>query len=273
MLRRSVATPGRDRYSLLLGLLVVCYLLSAVRGDVAVAVARLLVFVAVLLLALHTSGAPRRVFRLLGAVSGLGTVCASALALSRHGDASEGVLHLWTVLVLLVTVLVIVARVLSHPVVSVQTIFGAISAYLVVGMMFAALYAALAVLSGRQFFAQSASTSLPLFQYFSFATLTTLGYGDFTPATAVGRSVAVLEALVGQVFLVTLVARLVSAFSPGQSKQSRRSRRSRRSEHSEQPGHPTGYQGVDPGDRHDGGHDPELSAICRPDLVCLARCG
>jgi voltage-gated potassium channel Kch len=50
-------------------------------------------------------------------------------------------------------------------------------------------------------------------QYFSFTTLTTLGYGDFTAAGSLGRALAVLEALAGQVFLATLVARLVSAYA------------------------------------------------------------
>ena len=50
------------------------------------------------------------------------------------------------------------------------------------------------------------------FQYFSFTTLTTLGYGDFTALENSGRAVAVMEALTGQVFLATLVARLVAAF-------------------------------------------------------------
>ena len=50
------------------------------------------------------------------------------------------------------------------------------------------------------------------FQYFSFVTLTTLGYGDFTAAQSGGRAIAVLEAMTGQVFLATLVARLVTAY-------------------------------------------------------------
>ena len=50
------------------------------------------------------------------------------------------------------------------------------------------------------------------FQYFSFVTLTTLGYGDFTAAGNGGRALAVIEALAGQVVLATLVARLVSAY-------------------------------------------------------------
>ena len=50
------------------------------------------------------------------------------------------------------------------------------------------------------------------FQYFSYTTLTTLGYGDYTAVANSGRSVAVMEALSGQIFLATLVARLVAAF-------------------------------------------------------------
>ena len=50
------------------------------------------------------------------------------------------------------------------------------------------------------------------FLYFSFVTLTTLGYGDFTPATDIGKVMVTFEALIGQVFLVTLVARLVSMY-------------------------------------------------------------
>ena len=62
------------------------------------------------------------------------------------------------------------------------------------------------------FFANGQHASPQTFQYFSFATLTTLGYGDFTALQNSARAVAVIEALAGQVFLATLVARLVAAF-------------------------------------------------------------
>ena len=58
----------------------------------------------------------------------------------------------------------------------------------------------------------SEPANIRTYQYFSFTTLTTLGYGDFTAGGSFGRAVAVLEALTGQIFLVTLVARLVSAY-------------------------------------------------------------
>ena len=106
----------------------------------------------------------------------------------------------------------IVRRVLARPTVTVQSIYGAISAYLIVGLMFAAFYAAMWHLGVSPFFASGQSASPQTFQYFSFTTLTTLGYGDFVAVNNGGRAVAVIEALAGQVFLATLVARLVAAF-------------------------------------------------------------
>src|SRR5229473_3348114 len=76
----------------------------------------------------------------------------------------------------------------------------------------AACYAAIEHLGSAPFFAGGQPASTQTLQYFSFTTLTTLGYGDFTAAGNGGRAIAVMEALTGQVFLATLVARLVAAF-------------------------------------------------------------
>ena len=93
-----------------------------------------------------------------------------------------------------------------------QSIYGALSAYLIIGVAFASFFAAIDHLSGGHFFARGEPGSTQTFQYFSFTTLTTLGYGDFTAAGNLGRAVADLEALTGQIFLVTLVAFLVTQF-------------------------------------------------------------
>ncbi len=103
-------------------------------------------------------------------------------------------------------------RVLAFGTVTLQSIFGALSAYLIVGLMFAAFFAAIYHFSGDKFFVPGEPANTQTFQYFSFTTLTTLGYGDFTANYSSGQAVAVLEALTGQVFLATLVARLVAAF-------------------------------------------------------------
>ncbi len=75
--------------------------------------------------------------------------------------------------------------------------------------MFASLFSAVAALSDVPFFADGATPTLSSLQYFSFTTLTTVGYGDLAPATRLGRSLAITEALVGQIYLVTVVALLV----------------------------------------------------------------
>jgi voltage-gated potassium channel Kch len=87
--------------------------------------------------------------------------------------------------------------------------------------MFASFFAAIYHFSGDKFFVTGEQVNgAQTFQYFSFTTLTTLGYGDYTAAYSSGQAVAVLEALTGQVFLATLVARLVSAFRSSGGQQS-----------------------------------------------------
>ncbi len=113
---------------------------------------------------------------------------------------------------LLLTVLVIVNRVVRFNRVTAQSLYGALSAYMLIGLMFTEFFGAFAALVPGPFFAHSQPANTQTLQYFSFTTLTTLGYGDFTAAGSLGRAVAVLEAMTGQVFLATLVARLVSAY-------------------------------------------------------------
>ena len=146
------------------------------------------------------------------AVALAGSAVALVLALSTRGDAALGVASIWAGLMLLLTVAITISRVLSWDSVTVQSIYAALSAYLLIGLMFATFYAAIDRLTAGDFFASSAPANVHTYQYFSFTTLTTLGYGDFTAAANTGRAVAVLEALTGQIFLATLVARLVSAF-------------------------------------------------------------
>jgi len=147
---------------------------------------------------------------------GLGTMLAGSAAafgaVLTGTQVGEGVAAIWKGLILLLAAVLIVSRVLARPTVTVQSIYGALSAYVLIGMMFAAFYAAFEYLGGGGFFAAGQPANTQTFQYFSFTTLTTLGYGDFTSALNGGRAVAVLEAMTGQIFLATLVARLVSAY-------------------------------------------------------------
>jgi hypothetical protein len=114
------------------------------------------------------------------------------------------------VLLLLVTPMVIMLRLLLRPKVTVDTLAGALSAYLQIGIFFGALYRFVYIVSDTAFFAQKVGPGEMNFQYFSFITMTTVGYGDLTPATAWGQTLATMEAVIGQVFLVTVVALTVA---------------------------------------------------------------
>src|SRR5262249_58580232 len=78
------------------------------------------------------------------------------------------------------------------------------------GLFFALAYGTSAVLDHGRFFAQQHGGSGVDFVYFSFVTLTTTGYGDLTAGTDAGRMTAILEALFGQLYLVSIVALLVA---------------------------------------------------------------
>jgi hypothetical protein len=210
------AVPGRrengGRYGLLLLVLIGTYVFSAFNGAHLTTEVQIGLFAAVLLLAMRNSPLPGRWPLVISVLAVTGS--AGALAASLSGTpAGEGAAELWKALMLLMTVVVVVRRVLAKPTVTIQSLYGAISAYLIVGLMFAAFYAAIQRLEQESdFFANSQPTNTQTLQYFSFTTLTTLGYGDFTAANSGGRSIAVLEAMTGQIFLATLVARLVTAY-------------------------------------------------------------
>jgi hypothetical protein len=92
---------------------------------------------------------------------------------------------------------------------------GAVAAYLLVALMFAAIYAWIDLRSANAFsgaLANSADIANPVerFTYYSFVTLTTLGYGDVVPLNPFARSMATLEAFIGQIFPAIMLARLVS---------------------------------------------------------------
>ena len=170
----------------------------------------MILFLAVVLIALRSGRFRRRTGQIIAVVLLLGSAAAAILRLvDNHGPAAA-LASLWTALILLLAVFYIVRQVLAQPQITEQSIYGVVSAYLMIGLIFAAVYLAMFSFKG-QFFAHGPDDT-KTFQYFSFTTLTTLGYGDFTAATDAGRAVAVLEAVAGQMFLATLVARLVAGF-------------------------------------------------------------
>jgi hypothetical protein len=118
-------------------------------------------------------------------------------------------------ILLVLAVGAILRAVLAETQVGFRTILGAISVYLILGLLFTFLYSAIDRVQGDPFFGPGVSVKGDDFVFFSFTTLTTTGYGNLVPAGQPGKMFAGLEMLMGQIFLVTLVAGLVSLWRPG----------------------------------------------------------
>lgn len=91
-----------------------------------------------------------------------------------------------------------------------DTIIAAICAYFLIGLMWVYIYALLETFHPGTFHSsQIESLNIQSFIYYSFVTLTTLGYGDITPLTSQARSLSLLEAVFGQIYLAVFIARLM----------------------------------------------------------------
>jgi len=101
-----------------------------------------------------------------------------------------------------------------HRAVTLEAVLGGLALYVLVGMLFAFVFGAVDRLGGEPFFANGVQATEPRCNYFSFSTLTTVGFGDLTARSDLGRTLAVLEALVGQLYLVTVVSVGVSNLVP-----------------------------------------------------------
>jgi hypothetical protein len=169
-----------------------------------------------LVVAFHRSRVHPTIFRAALAIlvqGGVGTVLSSIARLldvgtDRHMVAIASFLY---ALLFAFAFPAIVRRAFQHREVNFNTLAAGIAAYLIIGLFFAALYRGIAAAEGWEFFQDMSGVPRPGdFMYFSFVTLTTVGYGDLAPHTDAARSAAVCEAVLGQIFLVTAVARIVS---------------------------------------------------------------
>lgn len=154
------------------------------------------------------AGASRRVSAPMAVLA----VAAVVVAAARGFDASAGnAPSRFAALAITVIVLIVIGRdLVDHPRITVRTLLGAISFYLLIGLVFARTYAFIASLDGGRFFAQPGNDSPADYLYFSFVTQTTVGFGDLTPVTRIGRAFTIGNALIGQLYLVTVIALFVS---------------------------------------------------------------
>jgi hypothetical protein len=168
---------------------------------------------ATLLAALHVSGAHRWLIRAATAAIVVAILSAGGVAIDSHEVGLEASRTISFMLVLLAPTAIavgIVRQARAAGMITVRTMFGVLCVYLLIGQLFAFAYGMVEALGDPRFFAEIPGGTQSDFLYFSFATLTTTGYGDLTAAYDVGRSLAVTEALIGQIYLVTVVALIVA---------------------------------------------------------------
>jgi voltage-gated potassium channel len=163
---------------------------------------------ATLVVALWTSGLGRAAVLPSVLLAGVGISVAVVQILSG-GDALTGAAGLVNAGLVVAIGAVIGVGVFDQRTVNQQSILGAICIYLLIGMLFTFVYGAVAVLGSGDFFAQGTDGTPSLRLYYSYVTLATLGYGDYTSAGDLGHTLAIVEALLGQLYLVTVVAVIV----------------------------------------------------------------
>jgi uncharacterized membrane protein HdeD (DUF308 family) len=201
-------------YGLVLLLILLTYGVSITFSEgraVSVVVA---VQIATIWVVLRASEARRHLRMMAGVFAVLSAVAAILNLFIPHQVADRGFMALVSGLLYLAAPFSIIRHLVLRRTVDRETVLGAIAAYLMIGMFFAFAYRALGDMQPGPFFGTSGDGAFPQDLFFSFTTLTTTGYGNLIPAGNPGQSFAVLEMLIGQLFLVTAVAKAVSAWQP-----------------------------------------------------------
>jgi hypothetical protein len=218
--------PGRllqafsspDSYGLVLLLIVLTYALSATITAAWAVSLVLFVQIATIWVTLQASKARRRIREVTTAFLILSAAAAILNLFLPHTPTGGGGMAVVSGLLYVAAPVIIVRHLVLRRTVDTQTVLGAIAAYLMAGMSFAFAYRALGALQAGSFFGSQGEGSFSEDLFFSFTTLTTTGYGNLVPATNPGQTFAVGEMLVGQLFLVTAVAKVVSTWRPGQDR-------------------------------------------------------
>lgn len=214
-----------DAFGLVLVLTLVTYVLTSLlanRGWPAVVLTVATSITSVV--ALVSSHAQPRLVRIAIWLSTLTVLLAAIAAIAGQ--------HTWLnlasavqITLLAVAMTTVLRRVVTTAEVGSRTILGAISVYTVLGILFTFLYGTIERIQGTPFFEGVPHPDGSDFIFFSYTTLTTTGYGDLVPGGQPGRMIAGLEMMIGQIFLVTLVAGLVSLWRPGEALRRRQARR------------------------------------------------
>jgi len=154
-----------------------------------------------------------RLYAVLAGVSGSVMVLSMWIHVPYPSSALLIISRVGGVLFFMLAATTILRYILEAKTVNREVLFAAMVAYLMIGTLFSFIYGCIHILDPASFDLPVEMTSqMWVFLYFSFVTLTTLGYGDVSPLTQMGGVVAIVEAIVGQLYLVVVVAWLVGMY-------------------------------------------------------------
>jgi Ion channel len=202
-----------ESYGLVLLLVLLTYVVSVSVSDEWAGSIVLTVQLATVWLTLRVARA-RRVTRLVAAIAlGLGAVATVVSFFAHRQGAELGGIFAACCLLYLIAPFSIVRHLIVRDV-DTETLLGAIAAYLLIGMFFAFAYKAAGQLGSVYFFGSEGRGTLSQDLFFSFVTMTTVGYGNLVPAANPGQTMAVVEAVIGQLFLVVAVGKVIASLQP-----------------------------------------------------------
>jgi hypothetical protein len=214
-----------DAFGLVFALVLVTYVLTSLLGNDGWAAVVVMASVATTsVVSLTSSHAPPHYVHIAIYLGAVGLVLALIAAITGDKLWLElgAVVQVGLLAAAMVSVLI---RVVGTAEVGARTILGAISVYTVLGLLFAFVFEAVGRVQGTPFFEAHPTIHHSDYLFFSYTTLTTTGYGNLTPGGQPGRMLAGFEMLIGQIFLVTLVAGLVALWRPGSNLRKKREER------------------------------------------------
>jgi hypothetical protein len=201
------------RFGLLLVALIVVFAIQGIAEPSAWEQVLVSVLLGLTLLAALRAGQTRPSF-VRGAVVIVAAVILASVVQAASGNIDSGATRLENALLVALApgavILGVVRDLQARQAVTLQAVFGVLSVYILIGMFFAFVYGTVDRFGSAPFFAGGQSATVARCLYYSFTTMTTVGYGDLTAASNLGHTLSVSEALFGQVYLVTVVAVIVS---------------------------------------------------------------
>jgi voltage-gated potassium channel len=212
----------RHQYAVILGLILATLAFGLAAADTnAARLVNVILQAATLVAAVVVSRAPSWMVRLAIGVSLL-LVAGSFLSLLGTDEFGADSVRLISMLLVALAapaiIFSLIRNVREEQGITIHTMFGVLCLYLLIGILFASILSTFQEVFNSHV-VEEAVAYPDDYLYFSFATLTTVGYGDIIAGNDIGRSLAITEALIGQIYLVTVVALIVSNLGP-----SRRSR-------------------------------------------------